>query len=91
MPSTTRRDVLAAATAGLAALAGCTTGSESASRSVPAPRGEPIDYDAVHVRDGDGAVLFTRTDRTETPTDVRRARHGSETRRCPPTGTGHAD
>lgn len=70
MPSITRREVLAAATAGLAALAGC-SGSDSSRRSVPGPRPEPVDYEVERVRDETGGVLFTRgewtTDEERTP------------------------
>ncbi|MFW5903534.1 MAG: hypothetical protein ACOCS7_02220 [Halolamina sp.] len=77
MPSITRREALAALTAGVATLAGC-TGSETSSRAEPTARSEPIDYRAERVRDESGAVLFSRADRTPRTRDGEPVRHGTE-------------
>lgn len=53
----TRRETLAAATSGLALLAGC-SGSNTAEITVPGPSGTPLDYDFDRVRVSGQTVLF---------------------------------
>ncbi|MFW6265320.1 MAG: hypothetical protein ACOC2A_00930 [Halanaeroarchaeum sp.] len=78
MPSITRREALAAATTGLAMLAGCTGSETSQKRSAPAPREDPIDHEFVRVRESSARPLFVREDRTTTQDERREPRGGGD-------------
>jgi hypothetical protein len=73
MSGLTRRRALLAVTSGVATLAGCASNDDHP--TVERRRNRPIeDYDVRHVRNEDGAVLFTRRDELPTVTDDERGR-----------------
>ncbi|UWG46602.1 Uncharacterized protein HSRCO_0303 [Halanaeroarchaeum sp. HSR-CO] len=78
MPSITRREALAAATTGLAMLAGCTGSETSETRRAPAPREDPIAHEFVHVREPTATPLFVRRDRTTTRDERPEPRGGGD-------------
>ncbi|QCC48023.1 hypothetical protein [Halobellus limi] len=71
MPDLTRRRALLAAASGVAALAGCS--GESDRPTVDTPREDETldDYESRHVRNTDGAVLFSQREELPTVTDER--------------------
>ncbi|WP_049987110.1 hypothetical protein [Halobellus rufus] len=74
MPDLTRRRALLAAASGVAALAGCS--GESDRPSIDPPRDDETldDYEARHVRNTDGDVLFSTREELPTVTEDQRSR-----------------
>ncbi|WP_336022331.1 hypothetical protein [Halobellus salinisoli] len=80
MPDLTRRRALLAAASGVAALAGCS--GESDRPTIDPPRDDETldDYEARHVRNENGDVLFSRREELPTVTDDERSRYARSAR-----------
>ena len=80
MPDIPRRRALLAAVSGIAALAGCADARDRPTIDPPREDETIDDYEARHVRNTDGAVLFSQREELPTVTDDERSRYALSAR-----------